>query len=137
MQVQILAKGCSHTIGTSFFGCLFAKSDNYRKQNESRIIVRTNNSYHLSPRGFVIHDYFNHQQILSIVDIELLEACRQEFHRRLKVYHQWKKQNKARVVDPQGASQRAPQEIMQTGMLNDLSLANKASILAFGLSQVS
>lgn len=47
-------------------------------------------------------------------DIELLEACRQEFHRRLKVYHQWKKQNKARVVDPQGASQRAPQEIMQT-----------------------
>lgn len=47
-------------------------------------------------------------------DIELLEACRQEFHRRLKVYHQWKKQNKARVVDPQGASQRAPQEVMQT-----------------------
>ena len=23
-------------------------------------------------------------------DIELLEACREEFHRRLKVYHQWK-----------------------------------------------
>ena len=45
----------------------------------------------------------------------MLEACRQEFHRRLKVYHQWKKkQNKARGVDPQGESQRAPQEIMQT-----------------------
>ena len=74
---------------------------------------------------------------MSVVDIELLEACRQEFHRRLKVYHQWKKQNKARVVDPQGASQRAPQEIMQTGTLNDRSLANEASILAFGLSQAS
>lgn len=49
-------------------------------------------------------------------DIELLEACRQEFHRRLKVYHHWKKQNKARVTDPQGAPQRAPQEIMQTAV---------------------
>lgn len=46
-------------------------------------------------------------------DIELLEACRQEFHRRLKVYHQWKKQNKAQKPDPQGAPQRAPQDIMQ------------------------
>lgn len=46
-------------------------------------------------------------------DIELLDACRVEFHRRLKVYHQWKKQNKARVADPQGAPQRAPQDIMQ------------------------
>jgi len=44
----------------------------------------------------------------------LLEACWQEFHRRLKVYHQWKKQNKAPGVDPQGESQRAPQQIMQT-----------------------
>ncbi|XP_073228472.1 unconventional myosin-VI-like isoform X3 [Porites lutea] len=46
-------------------------------------------------------------------DIELLEACREEFHRRLKVYHQWKKQNKAQRPDPQGAPQRAPQDIMQ------------------------
>ena len=27
-------------------------------------------------------------------DIELLEACREEFHRRLKVYHAWKARNK-------------------------------------------
>merc|ERR1711934_593375 len=27
-------------------------------------------------------------------DIELLEACREEFHRRLKVYHAWKAKNK-------------------------------------------
>lgn len=27
-------------------------------------------------------------------DIELLEACREEFHRRLKVYHAWKSKNK-------------------------------------------
>ena len=56
-----------------------------------------------------------------VPDIELLEACRQEFHRRLKVYHHWKKQNKARVTDPQGAPQRAPQEIMQTGSYGRIS----------------
>merc|ERR1719283_524613 len=27
-------------------------------------------------------------------DIELLESCREEFHRRLKVYHAWKAKNK-------------------------------------------
>ncbi|KAL7669054.1 hypothetical protein ACOME3_009725 [Neoechinorhynchus agilis] len=29
-------------------------------------------------------------------DIELLEACREEFHRRLKAYHLWKAKNRAR-----------------------------------------
>ena len=53
-------------------------------------------------------------------DIELLDACRQEFHHRLKVYHQWKKQNKARVADPQGAPQRAPQDIVRTGTYVEL-----------------
>jgi myosin-6 len=26
-------------------------------------------------------------------DVDLLEACREEFHRRLKVYHAWKSKN--------------------------------------------
>ena len=56
-----------------------------------------------------------HYLFVLNVDIELLEACREEFHRRLKVYHQWKKQNKAQRPDPQGAPQRAPQDIMQAG----------------------
>lgn len=30
-------------------------------------------------------------------DIELLEACREEFHRRLKVYHAWKSKNKKQL----------------------------------------
>lgn len=29
-------------------------------------------------------------------DVELLEACREEFHRRLKVYHAWKARNQSR-----------------------------------------
>ncbi|KAG1714830.1 Unconventional myosin-VI [Nymphon striatum] len=45
-------------------------------------------------------------------DLELLEACREEFHRRLKVYHAWKSKNQKR-----GQSQvdRAPQTVIQNG----------------------
>ncbi|CAL8273108.1 unnamed protein product [Merluccius merluccius] len=39
-------------------------------------------------------------------DIELLAACREEFHRRLKVYHAWKSKNKKRTDE--GDNQRAP-----------------------------
>jgi len=38
-------------------------------------------------------------------DIDLLEACREEFHRRLKVYHAWKMKNTTKT-DPNKA--RAP-----------------------------
>lgn len=43
-------------------------------------------------------------------DLELLEACREEFHRRLKVYHAWKSRaNKNKTMD---GEQRAPSSIM-------------------------
>lgn len=42
-------------------------------------------------------------------DIELLAACREEFHRRLKVYHAWKSKNKKRSDD--GSDLRAPKSI--------------------------
>lgn len=58
-------------------------------------------------------------------DIELLEACREEFHRRLKVYHAWKSKNKKQSDSGSGAganengaglgeqtSQRAPASII-------------------------
>ncbi|CAH1799090.1 unnamed protein product [Owenia fusiformis] len=60
-------------------------------------------------------------------DVELLEACRIEFHRRLKVYHAWKTKNKKRTVQQNAAAssaaaappatqagddQRAPQSLM-------------------------
>ncbi|KAM9315750.1 unconventional myosin-VI isoform 2-T2 [Gastrophryne carolinensis] len=41
-------------------------------------------------------------------DIELLAACREEFHRRLKVYHAWKSKNKKRNAE---ADQRAPKSV--------------------------
>uniref|UniRef100_A0A668UTT0 Unconventional myosin-VI n=1 Tax=Oreochromis aureus TaxID=47969 RepID=A0A668UTT0_OREAU len=46
-------------------------------------------------------------------DIELLAACREEFHRRLKVYHAWKSKNKKRNTETQ---QRAPKSVTDYGM---------------------
>ncbi|XP_038616652.1 unconventional myosin-VI isoform X1 [Tachyglossus aculeatus] len=41
-------------------------------------------------------------------DIELLAACREEFHRRLKVYHAWKSKNKKRNTETE---QRVPKSV--------------------------
>uniref|UniRef100_A0A3Q3EKN1 Unconventional myosin-VI n=1 Tax=Labrus bergylta TaxID=56723 RepID=A0A3Q3EKN1_9LABR len=48
-------------------------------------------------------------------DIELLAACREEFHRRLKVYHAWKSKNKKRNTE---SEQRVPKSITDYG--NDI-----------------
>jgi myosin-6 len=45
-------------------------------------------------------------------DIELLEACREEFHRRLKVYHAWKAKNKKKNA-PFDENARAPTIVME------------------------
>uniref|UniRef100_A0A8C4MP10 Unconventional myosin-VI n=1 Tax=Equus asinus asinus TaxID=83772 RepID=A0A8C4MP10_EQUAS len=45
-------------------------------------------------------------------DIELLAACREEFHRRLKVYHAWKSKNKKRNTETE---QRAPKSVTDYG----------------------
>lgn len=45
-------------------------------------------------------------------DIELLAACREEFHRRLKVYHAWKSKNKKRNTETE---QRAPKCVTDYG----------------------
>uniref|UniRef100_A0A669C9W6 Unconventional myosin-VI n=1 Tax=Oreochromis niloticus TaxID=8128 RepID=A0A669C9W6_ORENI len=48
-------------------------------------------------------------------DIELLAACREEFHRRLKVYHAWKSKNKKRNTETQ---QRAPKSVTDYAQQN-------------------
>jgi myosin-6 len=53
-------------------------------------------------------------------DIELLEACREEFHRRLKVYHAWKARNKKKNSTFED-NMRAP-----TSILNE---ANKTTVV--------
>lgn len=49
----------------------------------------------------------------ACTDVELLEVCREEFHRRLKVYHEWKTKNKQRQ---QGDDLRAPKSVLETGI---------------------
>uniref|UniRef100_A0A8V5H8F6 Unconventional myosin-VI n=1 Tax=Melopsittacus undulatus TaxID=13146 RepID=A0A8V5H8F6_MELUD len=48
-------------------------------------------------------------------DIELLAACREEFHRRLKVYHAWKSKNRKRNAE---AEQRAPKSVTDYAQQN-------------------
>jgi len=46
--------------------------------------------------------------IQSSVDLDILEACREEFHRRLKVYHTWKMKSQKTAEQEKSASSRAP-----------------------------
>ena len=48
----------------------------------------------------------------SLLDLELLEACRIEFHRRLKVYHAWRKRNMQNNKNAPKA-QRAPVDVIR------------------------
>ncbi|XP_052436781.1 unconventional myosin-VI [Carassius gibelio] len=48
-------------------------------------------------------------------DIELLAACREEFHRRLKVYHSWKSKNKKQNTDTE---MRAPKSVTDYAQQN-------------------
>jgi len=51
---------------------------------------------------------------MLFVEVELLEGCREEFHRRLKVYHDWKTKNKMRQAGGGGGDdgERAPKSIL-------------------------
>merc|ERR1712038_1818661 len=63
-------------------------------------------------------------------DIELLEACREEFHRRLKVYHAWKAKNKKKNSGFD-ENQRAPNSVLEEA--NKTPLANqKKPVISHG-----
>ena len=50
-----------------------------------------------------------------VADVELLELCREEFHRRLKVYHAWKSKHKKQKATGGADENRAPQAVMDEG----------------------
>lgn len=68
-------------------------------------------------QGKVKHDLskWSYAQLRDTIntscEMDLLEACREEFHRRLKVYHDWKTKNKRRQVAG-GADDRTPKAII-------------------------
>lgn len=60
--------------------------------------------------------------VLIIKDLELLDACREEFHRRLKVYHAWKSKSRkgknpssADEKSEENDDERAPKDILNNG----------------------
>jgi len=58
-------------------------------------------------------------------DIELLEACREEFHRRLKVYHAWKARNKKKNTTFND-DMRAPSSITEEAKKNVIAAPKKS-----------
>lgn len=58
-------------------------------------------------------------------DIDLLEACREEFHRRLKVYHAWKARNKKKNTTFND-DMRAPSSITDEAKKNVITPAKKS-----------
>ena len=69
-------------------------------------------------------------------DIELLEACREEFHRRLKVYHAWKAKNKKKNT-PGGNNDRNDDSRNQNGpqLSFDENMRAPSSILVEAMRQ--
>ncbi|CAF3259292.1 unnamed protein product [Rotaria socialis] len=74
----------------------------------------TNQKHDLSKHTYAqLRDLIN-----TSCDLELLDACREEFHRRLKVYHAWKSKNRkgknpsAEDDNIDEDEERAPQDIL-------------------------
>lgn len=77
-----------------------------RSENVRAQIAQNNSKYDLSKWKYSeLRDTIN-----TSCDIELLEACRIEFHRRLKVYHAWKAKNRRRTTMDE--NERAPRSVM-------------------------
>ncbi|KAK0182057.1 hypothetical protein PV327_000228 [Microctonus hyperodae] len=80
---------------------------NRSEQVRNHQAMMTNKKYDLSKWKYSeLRDAIN-----TSCDIELLEACRHEFHRRLKVYHAWKARNRRRTTMDE--NERAPRSIME------------------------
>ncbi|XP_037884641.1 myosin heavy chain 95F isoform X2 [Glossina fuscipes] len=95
----------SFTRGVTTFASRFLhnKSENVRAQQQAL----GKQKYDLSKWKYSeLRDAIN-----TSCDIELLEACRQEFHRRLKVYHAWKAKNRKRTTMEE--NERAPRSVME------------------------
>jgi len=70
--------------------------------------VKSNKKHDLSKWKYAeLRDTIN-----TSCDVELLESCREEFHRRLKVYHAWKSKNRKQNEKP-SENERAPASVVE------------------------
>ncbi|KAK4321632.1 hypothetical protein Pmani_007579 [Petrolisthes manimaculis] len=88
---------------------------------EKQRLEAANKKYDLSKWKYAeLRDTIN-----TSCDLELLEACRSEFHRRLKVYHAWKAKNKKRTTMDE--NQRAPKSVLDAAKAQPPRAAPKAA----------
>ncbi len=79
------------------------------KRTNPALAAQANKKYDLSKWKYAeLRDTIN-----TSCDIDLLEACREEFHRRLKVYHAWKAKNKKKNATFDPDSMRAPSSVLE------------------------
>ncbi len=87
-------------------------------------------SIHLVVDIFIVKNLY---LLIHHLDIELLDACREEFHRRLKVYHAWKLKNrKGKNLSVTGDidEERAPNDILNNGKFRHrLNRNSRASLI--------
>ncbi|CAF0726267.1 unnamed protein product [Didymodactylos carnosus] len=70
------------------------------------------------------HSYAQLRDLINTsCDLELLDACREEFHRRLKVYHAWKSKNRKLKNGIERDDERAPKDIMDKAELTGMPMA--------------
>ena len=83
------------------------------------------NEIHISPGQELDLSKWKYSELRDIIntscDLAMLECCRKEFHRRLKVYHAWKMRNtQQQRMAQRPEEQRAPDSIMQNGKSNKI-----------------
>ena len=100
------------------------------KRSSATIPSYANKKYDLSKWKYAeLRDTIN-----TSCDIELLEACREEFHRRLKVYHAWKARNKKKGNNSQAGehmfdeNMRAPTSVLEEAARQPLLITPKKPI---------
>ena len=113
-----------------------ASSSSSNHQNQSRKSSSSSTSkqnYDLSNWKYAeLRDTIN-----TSCDIELLEACREEFHRRLKVYHAWKTKNrKMKGNNAPDENMRAPSSILAAANTGAIS-KGKQQYITFNTSGTS
>ena len=117
----VLSKAPSSLDSTASAGSTSNYPNQSRKQSSSSSTSSSKQNYDLSNWKYAeLRDTIN-----TSCDIELLEACREEFHRRLKVYHAWKTKNrKMKGNNAPDENMRAPSSILAAANTGAISKGN-------------
>ncbi|XP_031632480.1 myosin heavy chain 95F isoform X3 [Contarinia nasturtii] len=109
------------------------RSDVTSLNNSNRLIRSENVRAQQQINGRQTHDLskWKYSELRDAIntscDIELLEACRHEFHRRLKVYHAWKAKNRKRTTMDE--NERAPRSVMEAAARSPMRVQPKQEII--------